>query len=201
MIETLRSLRWVDYYLHALVDPRKLVTLINRGEPKPLPLSLIVVAAVAIIDILSGSLLSPQTPFFYHKITYGWILFILITLMEIVIIAAFIDLTCQFLGYEGAIRTLIPLLCFSLLPQTLLLPLVYIFTVFRFAPLFFYAFFSIALFIWSALIVMIGLSEINKIPFSKSALIVIFPFILIGLFVFFVLVLLFTQLIGYISLT
>ena len=201
MIETLRSLRWVDYYLFALVDPRKLVTLISRGEPKPLPLSLIAVAAVTIVDILASSLLSPQTPFFYHKITYGWMLLILIALLKIVLIAALVDLTCQYLGYEGTVKMLIPLLAFSLFPQILILPLVYIFTVFRFAPLFFYVFFSVALFVWSALIVMVGLSEINKIPFSKSALIVIVPFILIGLCVFFILVLLITQFIGYISMT
>ncbi len=65
---------------------------------------------------------------------------------------------------------------YSLFPQLFLLPLVYIFKVFVFAPPFFYALFSIGLFAWSALIVVTGLSEVHSIPFTRAALIFLFPY-------------------------
>jgi hypothetical protein len=199
MMETIKSLRWVDYYFFTLVDPRKLAANIIRGVPNPLALSLMVVAAVAIIEILASSILGIQTPFFYYKITYGWILLFLVFLLIIIILSSLIDLTCQFLGYEGNVRVIVFLMCFSLLPITLLLPAVYVFRIFHFAPLFFYVFFSLCLFLWSAIIIILGISEIHKTSFSKSVMIFIFPFLLVGCIVFFIAFLIIINLIAYVS--
>lgn len=199
MMETIKSLRWVDYYFFTLVDPRKLTANVIRGVPHPLPLSLMVVAAVAIIEILVSSILGMQTPFFYYKITYGWILLFLVFLLLIIILSSLIDLTCQFLGYEGNVRVIVFLMCFSLLPITLLLPMVYIFRIFHFAPLFFYVFFSLCLSVWSAIIIILGISEIHRISFSKSFIIFIFPFFLVGGIAFLIAFLTIMNLIAYVS--
>jgi hypothetical protein len=199
MIETIKSLRWIDYYFFALVDPRKLATHIIRGVPSPLPLSLIAVAMAAFIEIMTSSILGIQTPYFYYKITYGWILLFIVTLLIIIILSSLIDLTSQFLGYSGNVRVIISLMGFSLLPKTLLLPMVYIFRIFHFAPLFFYVFLSVFLFIWSAIIIILGISEINNISFSKSFMVFIFPFLLIGGIVFFIVFLIIVNIIAYIS--
>ncbi len=199
MIETIKSLRWIDYYFFTLVDPRKLTTHIIRGVPNPLPLSLIAVAMAVFIEIMTSSILGIQTPYFYYKITYGWILQFIVTLLIIIILSALIDLTSQFLGYSGNVRVIISLIGFSLLPKTLLLPMVYIFKIFHFAPLFFYVFLSLSLFIWSAIIITLGISEINNISFSKSVLVFILPFLLVGVIVFFIIFLIIVNLIAYIS--
>ena len=60
----------------------------------------------------------------------------------------------------------------------------YIVKVFGFAPPFFYTVFSMGLFAWSALIVVTGISEIHSIPFSKAALIFIFPYAFIAILAF-----------------
>jgi len=155
--------------------------------------------AVAVIDILTMSVMGKETPFFFYKITYGWIFMALYHALAVVISAALMDAAAQFFGYKGNIRDLIILVNFSLFPKIFILPLVYIFKVFNFAPLFFYAFFSLGLLVWSALIAVQGISEMHSAGFGKAFVIYIFPALLVGVTLFFMLVLLVICGVGYLA--
>ncbi len=199
IISEFRSLRWTDLFLYALLDPRALYRQIDRREPKSFALSFIMPAAVAVIDIITLSLLGKESPFFYYKITYGWIFMFLYHALTVVISASLMDLAAQFYGFRGNIRDFIILVNFSLFPKIFILPLVYIFKVFNFAPLFFYTFFSLGLLIWSALIVVQGISEMHSAGFGKAFVIYIFPALLVGITLFFMLVLLVICGVGYLA--
>jgi len=199
ILTELKSLRWADLFLYSLLEPRALYRQINRNEPKSLALSFLLPAVVAITEILTLSLLGKQTPFFYYKVTYGWILLFLCQALTTVISASLMDMACQFFGWKGNIREFIVMINFSLFPKVFLLPLVYLFRVFHFAPLFFYTFFSLGLFVWSALIVIQGISEMHSCSFGKAALVYLFPAILVGTTLFFVFILLMICGIGYIA--
>ncbi len=194
-----RTLRWTDFFFNALVDPRALYRSIAAREVNPLAMSFLVPAAVVITDILSLSLLGQQTGFFYYKVTYGWILLLLIAVMRYVITASLMDLISQLMGFEGRIGQMIPLLNYSIFPRVLILPVVHIFKTINFAPIFFYMFFSFALFLWSAFIAIQGVSEMHKTGFGKSLVIFIFPYLFMGIIGFFVFVLLLITGIGFIS--
>ncbi|HNW27842.1 MAG TPA: hypothetical protein PKN50_05155, partial [Spirochaetota bacterium] len=71
IIAELRSLRWTDLFLYSLLDPRALYRQIDRQEPRSFALSFVMPVAVAVIDIITTSLLGKESPFFFYKITYG----------------------------------------------------------------------------------------------------------------------------------
>jgi hypothetical protein len=194
-----RTIGWTDFFLNALVDPRALSRGIAAREGNSLAMSFMVPAVVVISDLLSLSLLGEQTGFFYYKVTYGWILLLLLAVLRYVITASLMDLLSQLMGYEGRVGQIIPLLNYSLFPRVLILPLVHIFKTINFAPIFFYMFFSLTLFLWSAFIAIQGVSEMHKTGFGKSLVIFIFPYLFIGIISFFVFVLLLITGIGFIS--
>jgi len=199
IMSTLKSLRWTDFFMFALLDPRALYRQISRNDPKPFALSFLVIAMIAIIEIITFSLLGEETSFFYFKITYGWIFVFLYLSLKIVIIASLMDLSGQFLGFKGKVRELISLLNFSMFPQVFLLPLVYIFKVFHFAPIFFYFFCSFALFIWSAVIAIQGISEMHSTGSGKAFLVFVFPYVFVWAILFFMLMLLITGFVGFLT--
>lgn len=199
IIDEFKSLRWADLFLFALLDPRALFRQIGRQEPKSFALSFIIPLIVAVIDILTLSLLGKESPFFYYKITYGWIFLFLYQALAVVIAAALMDMAAQFSGYGGSIRDFIILVNFSLLPKIFILPLVYIFKVFNFAPLFFYMFFSLGLLVWSALIAVQGISEMHSVGIGRAFVIYTFPALLVGITLFFMLVLMIICGVGYLS--
>ncbi|HPV42360.1 MAG TPA: YIP1 family protein [Spirochaetota bacterium] len=199
IIAELRSLRWTDLFLYSLLDPRALYRQIDRQEPRSFALSFVMPVAVAVIDIITTSLLGKESPFFFYKITYGWIFMALYQALTVVISASLMDAAAQLYGYKGNIRDLIILVNFSLFPKIFILPLVYIFKVFNFAPLFFYAFFSLGLLVWSALIAVQGISEMHSVSFGKAFIIYIFPALLVGVTLFFMLVLLVICGVGYLA--
>ncbi len=194
-----RTLRWTDYFFTALVDPRSLYRIIAGRETSPLAMSFIVPAAAVIADILALSMLAKQTGFFYYKVTYGWILLLLLAVLRYVITASLMDLMSQLMGCQGRIGQMIPLLNYSLFPRLFILPVVNIFKTINFAPIFFYFFFSFAFFIWSAFIAIQGVSEMHKTGFGKSLVIFIFPYLFVGIISFFILILLIVTGIGFIS--
>lgn len=183
-LDYVKSLKWADYLYFTLLEPRRLPVKISDPVSKPLWGGVAVALAAAFFEVLAASLLAVNTPFFYYKLTYGFLLLFLILTARVVATAGLIDILCQFLGHQGSARALINLVFYSLFPQVLLLPLVYIVKVFGFAPPFFYVVFSIVLFAWSALIVVTGLSEIHSIPFTKAALIFLFPYAFVALLAF-----------------
>jgi len=180
-----RSLKWADYYLYAIIDPRGLFRQISAGESWAFPLSFTVPAFVALMQIITLSSLGNQTPFFYYKISYGWILLFLYLALKIVVSSALMDLLSQFMGNQGRMRETICLVNYSFFPRAFLLPLVSVFRVLNFAPLFFYMFISMILFLWSAVIAVQGLSEMHSESTGRALLIYIFPWIFMGIILFF----------------
>jgi len=186
IISTLRSLLWVDFFLYAVIDPRALFRQIKKNDPRCFGLSFFVPLIVSIVEILTVAIMGREGSFFYYKISYGWILNFLLLSFFIVITASLMDLVSQFLGNKGNIKEMITLVNFSIFPKVFLLPLIYIFNVINFAPIFFYILFSFGLFVWSAIIAIQGISEMHSLDFGKSLLIFIFPVIFFGLIFFFI---------------
>ncbi|HOO72144.1 MAG TPA: YIP1 family protein [Spirochaetota bacterium] len=180
-----KSLLWTDFFLYTIVDPRSLYRQIGKNDPKPFLLSFTVPAITSLAGILTQSLLSVQSSFFYTKITYGWILVFIFDSFLIIISAALMDMLAQLLGNKGNIREMISLINYSHLPRAFILPIVYIFVILQFAPVFMYVFFSTVLFIWSAFIAILGISEMHSLDTGKSLLIFIFPYLFTSVSFFF----------------
>ncbi|HSV98367.1 MAG TPA: YIP1 family protein [Spirochaetota bacterium] len=196
MKEFLKSLVWVDYFYMVFTDPGKLAAALMR-ESKSLPLGFVVPACVSIMEILALSLLGSQTPFFYTKITYGWILFFILLVFQNILIGSLIDTAGQVMGYQGNIKNVINIMNYALFPRVLLLPAILIFSVFNFAPVFFYVLFSMALFAWSAAIVIQGISEMHSATLNRAAAVFFIPFALVGGVAFFAMVLTVISIFGY----
>lgn len=199
MMEYIKSLKWVDYFLFTLVDPRRLQNQITREEGYPTVTSLIIVFFASIIEIVTFALLGTESEFFYYKLTYGWLLFFIIFITMIIITGSLIDLFCQFRGYPGNIKQILNLISISLFTRALLLPMTMIFKVFNFAPIFFYILFSIALSIWHIMIIIQGISEMHQVSFSESLLIFFLPIVLVGAILFFSTILIVINIVGLIS--
>lgn len=199
IVETFKSLRWTDYFLYALTDPRELYRRIKQKDPDPFALSFIVPAIAALFDILVLSLMGRESGFFYYKISYGWILVFIYALFKIAVYSSLVDVTAQFFGYKGNIREMIIIVNFSLFPGVLFLPVIYFFSIINFAPLFFYILFSIVFFIWYVMIFVQGISEMHSIDFGESFLIFILPAVFIGVVFFLISVLLIITGIGFIT--
>ncbi len=199
MLETIKSLRWADFFLYAITDPRELYRRIKQKDPDPFSLSFVAPAIIALFDILVLSLVGKETGFFYYKLTYGWILVFIYAVFKIVIYTSLVDITAQFFGCKGNIREMLTMANFSVFPCVFFLPLFYLFAAIDFAPGFFYVFFSILFFIWYVMIFVQGISEMHSIDFGKSFVIFILPAIFIGIVLFLIAVLLIITGIGFIS--
>jgi len=199
ILETFKSLRWADFFLYALTDPRELYRRIKQKDPDPFALSFLVPLIAALFDILVLSLLGRESGFFYYKISYGWILVFIYAVFKIAVYSSLVDATAQFFGYKGNIREIITLVNFSLFPGVLFLPVCYLFSVINFAPGFFYVFFSIVFFVWYAMIFVQGISEMHSIDFWKSFVIFILPALFIGIIFFLITVLLIITGFGFIT--
>ncbi len=196
MKEFLKSLAWLDYFYLVFTDPRKLSAALMR-ESRSLPFGFVVPAFVSIMDILAFSLMGSETPFFYTKITYGWILLYILLVFQNVLIGSLVDTAGQVLGYQGSIKNVINIMNYALFPRVLLLPAILIFSVFGFAPVFFYVLISMALFAWSAAIVVQGLSEMHSAGLGRAAAVFFMPFVLVGGVAFFTMVLTVISIFGY----
>lgn len=185
ILNTIRSLRWADFFIYAVTDPRNLYRSIAANNPKGFGLSFVIPILVSATEILAASLLGQQTNFFFYKITYGWIFNFILLGFFIVVTAALMDLMLQFLGFSGKIKELICVVNFSIFPKVFLLPLVYIFKSIGFAPAFFYFFFSLIFFIWSAIIAIFAISEMHRLDTGRSVLVFLFPILFTGVIVFF----------------
>ncbi|MCP4135442.1 MAG: hypothetical protein GY754_31020 [bacterium] len=173
-----RSLKWTDFFLYALVSPRKLYRQIEKNDPAPFLLSFFVPAFLVFVELVT---LATLLPGIYRVMFYGWIIGLLLLLLQVVVGSSLMDLTAQFFGYEGKGKEVIALFNFALFPKIFLLPLVYMAAVIDFHTVFFYIVFSIGLFIWSAFIIIEGISEMHSAEFGKSLLIFLFPILFIGI--------------------
>ena len=189
IMNKIKSLVWADYFLYALTDPRELYRLISSKKSVGFYVSFAVPAIVVIADILALSLLGEATGFFFYKITYGWILILIYTVVKIAVYASLIDTVAQFMGYEGRAEEVIAMVSYSMFPKVFILPVVYFFSIINFAPGFFYVFFMFILFVWYVMILVQGISEMHSIEFSRALAVYIIPGLLAGLAFFFMFVL------------
>lgn len=184
-LEKVRSLVWADYFIYALTDPRELYRLIKAGSGAIIPVSLVIPALVVLADILAISILGEATGFFYYRVSYGWILVFIYTVVKIGVYSSLIDSVSQFMGYPGRIKEMVAVVGFSLFPKVFILPVVYFFSIINFAPGFFYVFAAFLLFIWHVMILIQGISEMHSIDFGKAFAVYIIPGILTWLALFF----------------
>jgi hypothetical protein len=189
ILSKIKSLVWADFFLYALLDPRSLYRQIGKNDPAPLALSFTVPLVTAATGILALALMGNQSYFFYTKITYGWMLIFIFDCFWIVTAAALMDALAQFMGYRGNVREMISLVNFSLLPRAFVLPLVFIFAIVNFAPIFMYGLFSLALIVWSVWIAVVGISEMHSMSPARAVLVFLFPVLFVGLCLFFIMLL------------
>jgi len=198
-LETIKSLRWADFFLYTITDPRELYRRIKQKDPDPFILSFIIPAVIVLFDILALSLMGKETGFFYYKMSYGWILVFIYAVFKIIVYSSLVDVTAQFFGCRGNIREILTIANFSIFPMVFFLPAFYLFTVINFAPGFFYVFFSILFFIWYVMIFVQGISEMHSIDFGKSFVIFIIPALFIGIVLFLITILLIITGIGFLT--
>lgn len=186
-----RTLKWADPLLYVLTDPRGLSRYITGREDRAFWPGFIIPVMAAFADIVTISVLGREGRFFYYKVSYGWILLVLLSGAKIAIFGSLMDLFGQFRGQAGRMKETISILNYSLFPKLFLLPLVFIFKTVNFAPVFFLFLFSLALMVWSAVAAIQGISEMHGISFGRGAVIYLFPYVFAGILVFFTTVLAF----------
>ena len=196
-IETLRELAWTDYFFYALVSPRELYRRIRQRDSGVLQLSFAVPVLSAFFDVIVFSLNGAESGFFYHKISYGWLLFLFILLLKIVVYSALIDSSAQFFGCSGNIKDTVSLMNFAMFPGLMFLPVYYIFTIAGLAPGFFYVFLSFVFFCWFIFILVQGISEMYSIQSGRALAIIIAPAVVMGLLLFFTFIIFVLSLAGF----
>jgi len=199
ILETVKSLRWADFFIYSVTDPRELYRRIKQKDPDPFILSFFIPAVVTFFDLLAISLVGRANSFFYYKMSYGWLLVFIYAIFKIAVYSSLVDATAQFFGYRGNIREILTIVNFSVFPRIFFLPVFYLFAASDFAPVFFYMFFSILFFIWYIMIFVQGISEMHSIDFGKSFVIFIIPAAFIGIIFFLITILLVMTGIGFIN--
>lgn len=171
----IRSLQWVDWVYHTLTDPRALARRIAAYDKGFLPAALLFPALSALFFIVASSVFSPQNVFFAAKVSYGWILAAVANTCWVLLLSLLLDMGAQFSHKAGNIKGLLTLVSLAQIPGLFLLPAVSIFAVLGFAPLLFFMLFSIFLSLWSAFIVVTGVSEMYALPFGRAVALYLIP--------------------------
>jgi len=193
-IEELRSLRWVDFFLYTILDPRQLYQKIKKNEPKCFLLSFSVPVMVSFIKIITEAIIRNPGKIFFYSLTFGFLKFFIILVMFVFMISALTDLASQFFSGRGMMREKIILYNFALLPGIFVLPLVSMSSVLFKNTIpamvsFIHITGVIATLIWSAIIGIRGLSEMHEMDFGKTFFMYFFPYLFGGVGLFLVLLL------------
>lgn len=199
IVAAFKSLKWTDFFLYSVTAPRELARTILSDDPKSFALSFSVPVIVSFLEIVSSSMLLGQGKFFFYKITYGWILSLILLCVSSVVAGCLMDFASQLSGAPGRAKKFISLINFSFFPKAFLLPFVYIASVLNFAPIFFYSFFSLLFFVWSAYVAVQGISEISGHTSARSTFIFAFPYLLAGMVICFSFILIAAMGIGFVS--
>ena len=197
-METLRELAWTDYFFYAIVSPRELYRRIRQHDRGMLQLSFVVPALSAFFDVIVLSLNGSESAFFYHKISYGWLLFLFILVFRIIVYSALIDSSAQFFGYSGNIKDTLTLVNFALFPGLMFLPLFYVISIADIAPGFFYVFLSFVFFCWFIFILAQGISEMYSVQSLKALVIIMMPAVVTGILMFFTFIIFVFSMAGFI---
>ncbi len=197
-METLRELSWTDYFFYAIVSPRELYRRIKQRDSGVLQVSFSVPVMTAFFGVITLSMNGAESGFFYHKISYGWLFFLFILLLKIVVYSALIDSSAQFFGCSGNIKDTVSLVNFSMFPSLLFLPVFYIISIAGVAPGFFYVFLSFVFFCWFILILTLGISEMYSIQSGRALAIIIAPAAVTGMLMLFIFIILAISIAGFI---
>ncbi|MBN1501605.1 MAG: YIP1 family protein [Spirochaetes bacterium] len=176
MKNNLRTLEWTDSLIEVLTSPRSLAVRFAGSEKHLYGITFLIPMISTILMLISISLLSPQTGYFYFKITYGWIFLVICSFVNIFLSSAVIDLVFQFKGKRGSVRRVINIINISYFPKILMLPLILFFSVIDFAPPFFFLLLLILLSVWSLYVISRGLSEIYSVDLPNAFLIYAVPY-------------------------
>ena len=182
MIESFKSLKWVDSLFFTLTEPRALARQIESQSSYYFYFSFMIPVFLAFTDSIiiskGGSL---HTNFFYYQISYGSIILSSWLVFKIIVGSSLIDLVAQLDGGgKGNLKSILTLINFSMFPLLLLLPIISIFdSVGGGAANFVSIFASIILTIWGATIAVRGLSEILTVSVAKALLYYLFPLLLL----------------------
>ena len=174
-IADIRSLKWVDYIYYTILDPRMLARLILQSENQFLPVTFAIPVLLAASEIISISLLRKQTGFFLYKISYGWILLSLMIIISVFIAVWLVETALQLSNRGGKIKAEITLVNLACFPMIFILPSIVIFSVLNFAPVFFYFLFLVLYFIWSCIIIVLGISEIHGLSTGRTSAVCVIP--------------------------
>lgn len=178
MKNKIKSLTWVDFLMECLLSPSKLALRVKNSENKIHKYGFIFPVFSTGISILSMSVLTSQDEFFYYKITYGWILLVIITVSQIFIIAALTDLIFQLRGKQGNVKKIVEILNFSFFPKILILAPVMLFVSINFAAPFWYFCMTLLTSIWGIYIVVRGLSEIFNVDIFSALVTYALPYVI-----------------------
>jgi hypothetical protein len=201
-IETVKSLKWADFFIYVMTDPRALARQIRLNEPKSFLLSFLSPVLASLAYLIASSMTSGQSDYFYSKISYGWALMSILSILQILIYSSLTSFSLEFSGKKSSIKEIVTLCNFAQFPITFLLPLMFILSKLKFMPLYFMYMFivlillSIGFIIWSALISILGISEFYDLSISKSMFAYLFPYILISASGFIIFLLVIANLIG-----
>jgi hypothetical protein len=174
-IDYIRSLRWIDYIYYTILDPRMLARLIIQSEKHFLPVTFVIPVLTAASGILSVSLLRKQSSFFLYKISYGWILLSIVIIGSVFFLVWLIETALQLSNRGGKLKAEITLVNLSCIPMIFMLPSVTIFVVLNFAPVFFFFLLMILFFIWSYIIVVLGISEMHGLSYGRASAVCLIP--------------------------
>lgn len=198
-METIRELAWTDYFFYAIVSPRELYRRIKQRDSGVLQLSFAVPVLSAFFDVIILSLNGAESGFFYHKISYGWLLFLFMLLLKIVVYSSLIDSSAQFFGCSGNIRDTVSLVNYAMFPGLMFLPVYYIISIAGIAPGFFYVFLSFIFFCWFIFILAQGISEMYSIQSGRALAIIVAPAMVTGILMFFTFIVVVFLLVGLIA--
>jgi hypothetical protein len=121
----------------------------------------------------------------------------MISILQILIYSSLTSFSLELTGQKSLIKEIITICNFAQFPVVFLLPLIYIFSVINFAPIYFFLLFSLAFIVWSSYISVTGISELYNLSFSKSLFAFLFPYILITVSGFFIFILIAVNLVGF----
>lgn len=175
MKNSIRSLVWVDYLIDIITNPRELALKVVSGKNKVYFSTFLLPALSSCVFIIVTSLLFNQSHYFYYKISYGWMLLIILSIVYILLFSAIIDQIFQFKGKPGNVKRIINIINMSCFPVLFVLPLMLLVTSINFLPFFLLIILLLVVLIWSVFISARGFAEIYEVELASAILIYMVP--------------------------
>jgi hypothetical protein len=167
--ETIRSLRWADFIMANLADPRLFARKLEESGFAVHPGSFFVIVFYVLVMQLSFAALADQSSFFVYKMSYGLALHVLMAFGLILAAALASDLFFQMSCRPGAARQAFSIAAYALTPQLLVLPGTMMAVSLDIAPPLFWVLFLMGAAVWSVYILISATSEFRGVSFARAA--------------------------------